>query len=90
METQTPERADSSKLKPLYWLAAAAMTIAVVLDVIKPPINWLSVGGRIPLILALVFLATAKPAETRGKKLLIYGLIILSIGLFVAKLMNAA
>jgi hypothetical protein len=88
METQAP--ADSSKLKPLYWLAAAAMTIAVVLDVIKPPINWLSVGGRITLVLALVILATAKPAETRGKKLLIYGLIIVSIGLLVAKLVSSA
>ena len=88
METQSP--ADNSKLKPLYWLAAGAMTIAVVLDVIRPPINWLSVGGRVPLILALVVLATAKPAETRGKKFLIYGLIILSIGLLVAKLMRGA
>ncbi len=88
METQTPEPAASSKLKPLYWLAAAAMTIAVVLDVIKPPINWLSVGGRIPLILALIVLATARPAETHGKKLLIYGLIVLSIALLVARLMR--
>ena len=85
METETPVKRDA-KLKALYWIAAAAMTIAVVLDAMKQPANWLSIGARAALIVALVLLATAKPVETHGKKLLIYGLIALSLGLLVARI----
>lgn len=87
METQTPQGRDT-KLKALYWIAAAAMTIAVVLDAMKQPVNWLSIGARGALIAALVLLATAKPAETHGKKLLIYGLIAVSLGLLIAKIVG--
>jgi hypothetical protein len=85
METQTPAGTDT-KLKVLYWIAAAAMTIAVVLDAMKQPTNWLSIGARGTLIAVLVLLATAKRVETHGKKLLIYGLIALSLGLLLAKI----
>lgn len=85
METQTPAGRDT-KLKALYWIAAAAMTIAVILDAMKWPTNWLSIGARASLIAALVLLATAKPVETHGKKMLIYGLIAVSLGLLIARL----
>jgi hypothetical protein len=85
METQTPQARDT-KLKALYWIAAAAMSIAVVLEAMKQPVNWLSIGARGSLVAALVLLATAKPAETHGKKLLIYGLIAVSLGLLLAKI----
>ena len=88
METQTPPTSTGrdAKLKVLYWIAAAAMTIAVVLDAMKEPTNWLSIGARGSLIAALVLLATARDAETRGKKLLIYALIAISLGLLLAKI----
>jgi hypothetical protein len=89
METPTPARRDA-KLKILYWIAAAAMTIAVVLDAMKQPINWLSIGARVTLIVALVLLATAKDVETHGKKLLIYGLIAVSIALLLARIVLGA
>lgn len=85
METQTPVKRDA-KLKALYWIAAAAMTIALVLEAMKQPANWLAIGARGSLIAALVLLATARDAETRGKKLLIYGLIAVSLGLLLAKI----
>jgi hypothetical protein len=74
-----------SKLKLMYWLAAAALAIAIVLDLLDPPVNWLKFMGRVPLVIVLVMLATAKSAETRGKKMLMYGLIALSIALFLAR-----
>jgi hypothetical protein len=88
MEAQTPEtppRSDA-KLKTVYWIVAAALTVGVVLDVLRWPVNWLSVAGSAALIAVLVLLATAKPVETRGKKLLIYGLIAVSLGLLLARI----
>lgn len=88
METQnpqSPERGDS-KFKALYWLAAAALTVAVVLDVMEPHVDWLSIAGRVTLVAVLVLLVTAKPAETRAKKVIIYALIAISVGLFIARL----
>lgn len=85
METLTPQQNDR-KLKLLYWIAAGAMLIAVAFEAVKQPPNWLSIGARGSLVAALVLLATAKPAETRGKKLVIYALIAISIALLVARL----
>ena len=85
---QTPQASGQldSKLKIVYWIVAAAMTIGVVVDVMQRPVNWLSLASSGTLIVALVLLATAKPAETRGKKLAIYGLIAISLGLLVARI----
>lgn len=90
METQTPETGGqfNSKLKIVYWIAATAMTIGVVLDAMKRPVNWLSLASSVALIAVLVLLATAKPVETRAKKLLIYALIAVSLGLLVAKIVG--
>ena len=85
MESQMPVRRDA-KLRILYWIAAVAMTIAVILDAMKQPINWLSIGARVALIIALVLLATAKDVETHGKKLRIYGLIAISLVLLIARI----
>ena len=83
---ETPDRVDSTpRLKLVYWIAAAAMTISIVLDVMKTP-NWLSVGGRVSLVIAMVILATAKPVETRAKKIVVYALCAISLGLLLAKI----
>ena len=82
----TPDHVDNSKkVKPLYWIAAAALAIAIAIDLSKPPVNWFSFAGRVPLLAVLVMLATAKPVETHAKKIVMYVLIALSIGLFIAK-----
>ena len=88
METQTPPTPSQfdSKLKIVYWLVAAAMLIGVVVDAMQRPVNWLSLASGGTLVAALVLLATAKPAETRGKKLAIYGLIAVSLGLLLARI----
>ena len=91
MESQSPEKVDTARrVKPLYWLAAAMMTIAVIYDLMRPPVNWLSIAGRGALIAALVLLATARPVETKGKKLLIYFLAAIALGLLIARLVNRA
>jgi hypothetical protein len=83
---QTPQTTGqlNSKLKIVYWIVAAAMTIGVVLDAMKRPVNWLSIASSGTLIAVLVLLATAKPVETRGKKIVIYTLIAISLGLLLA------
>lgn len=86
-ETQKPDAA--AKIKPLYWLAAAAIAIAIVIELMKTP-NWLSIGSRVALLAALVTLATAKPVETRAKKMAIYVMLAVSLTLLVAKIMGAA
>ena len=71
-----------------WWIVAATMTIATVLAAMEKPIDWLAMAGRGMLIAAAVLLATAKPAETRGKKVLIYALCAVSLGLLLARIMN--
>ena len=89
MDPETQKRADSAaKVKPLYWIAAAAITIALVLEVMRTP-NWLSIGSRVALLAALVTLATAKPVETHAKKMLIYALLGVSLALLIAKIATA-
>jgi hypothetical protein len=86
---QTPQAAGfNSKLKIAYWIIAAAMTVGVVLDAMKQPVNWLSIASSATLIAVLVLLATAKPVETRGKKLVIYTLIAVSLGLLLARIVG--
>ena len=89
MDPETQKRADSAaKVKPLYWIAAAALTIALVLEVMKTP-NWLSIASRVALLAALVTLATAKPVETHAKKMAIYAMLAISLVLLIAKISTA-
>jgi quinol-cytochrome oxidoreductase complex cytochrome b subunit len=89
MEQQTTNPpARDTKAKALYWIAAAAMTMATVLASMERPVDWMAIAGRGSLIAALVLLATAKPQETRGKKVLIYGLCAVALALLLARLMN--
>ena len=77
-----------AKLKAVYWIAAVAMAIATVLAAMEKPVDWMAIAGRGTLIAALVLLATAKDAETRAKKVVIYALVAVSLGLLLARLMN--
>ena len=87
---QTPQASGQldSKLKIVYWIVAAAMMVGVVLEAMKRPVNWLSLSASGTLIAALVLLATAKPVETRGKKLVIYALIAVTAGLTLARILS--
>jgi hypothetical protein len=85
---QPPAPPRDVKVKALYWIAAAAMLIATVLAVMERPLDWMSIAGRISLIAALVLLATAKPEETRSKKVLIYALTAVALGLLLARILN--
>jgi hypothetical protein len=91
METQTPQSSPKrdTKVRALYWIAAIAMTIAIVLDAMER-IDWMSLVGRGALVAALVILATAKPEETKTKKVAIYALAAIALGLLLARLMNRA
>ena len=86
MEQQNaPATGSTRNLKPLYWIAAIAMAIAAVLEFQKEP-DYLKASSRLALIVALVMLATAKPAESRAKKIAIYLVLAIAIGLLVAGL----
>jgi uncharacterized membrane protein len=89
MEPQVsqPPRKDT-KLRPVWWIVAAAMTVATVLAAMERPMDWMAIAGRGALTAAAVLLATAKPEETRGKKILIYALTAVSLGLLLARIMN--
>ena len=79
----TPQR---SQIKLLYWIAAAALIVAIALDIGNPPLDYMKLGSRVALLGALVLLATARPAETKGKKMLIYALVIVAALLLVVRL----
>ena len=83
-----PKGEAARKLRPLYWIAAVAMAIAVVLEALESPPDWMAIAGRGALVAALVLLATAKPEETRAKKVVIYALAAVSLGLLLARFMN--
>ena len=84
MEPQTAPTARTGRnLKPLYWLAAAAMAIAMVLEW-RTDHDLLQAASRGALLIALIMLGTAKSAETRGWKVVIYLLIAVALGLFIA------
>lgn len=86
--TPTTSPARDAKLKVVYWIAAAAMAIATVLAAMQTPVDWMAIAGRGSLIAALVLLATAKPEETRAKKVVIYALVAIALGLLLARMMN--
>ena len=75
-------------LRILYWLAAAAMVIALVMELMSPTPHWMAIAGRGSLIAALVLLATAKAEETRAKKVLIYALTAVALGLLLARILT--
>ena len=79
----TPPR---SQMKVLYWIATAALTVAIALEFVNPPLDYMKLGSRIALLGALILLATARPAETRGKKVVIYALVIVAAVLLLVRL----
>lgn len=83
----TPQR---KQIKWLYWLAAAALAFAIALEFVSPPVDYVKLVSRVALLAALVLLATARPAETRSKKILIYALVILAAALLVLRLATGA
>lgn len=88
MENPTPGQSapPQQRLKLLYWVAAAAMVVATVLEVTDGTPDPLKIGSRVALVLALILLGTARSVETRGKKILIYLLVAVALGLLLARL----
>ena len=83
----TPEaHPQRRQMKLLYWIAAAALTLAIALGFVNQPVDYLELASRLALLGALVLLATARPAETRGKKVLIYALVIVAAVLLAVRL----
>lgn len=90
MEQQnTPATGTARNLKPLYWIAAVAMAIAAVLELREEP-DYLKASSRVALIVVLVMLATAKPVESRAKKVAIYVVLAIAIGLLLARLIGGS
>lgn len=90
MEQQnTPATGTARNLKPLYWIAAVAMAIAAILELREEP-DYLKASSRVALIVALVMLATAKPVESRAKKVAIYVVLAIAIGLLLARLVGGS
>lgn len=92
METPTSEQSPSPgtqrTLRVIYWIAAAVMAVSAVLALRGEP-DYLAVGSRVALGVALVLLATARPAETRSKKTLIYAFVAVALGLLLAGLFGS-
>lgn len=88
--TPDPTFPQRRQMKVLYWIAAAALTVAIALEVVNPPVDYMKLGSRLALLGALILLATARPAETRGKKVLIYALVIVAAALLVVRLATGA
>jgi hypothetical protein len=88
--TPDPTLPQRKQMKALYWVAAAALAIATALEFVNPPVDYTKAVSRLALLVALILLATARPAETRGKKILIYALVILAAALLVYRLATSA
>ena len=90
MEQQNaPTTGARRNLKPLYWIAAVAMAIAAILELREEP-DYLKASSRVALIVALVMLATAKPVESRAKKVAIYVVLAIAIGLLLARVFGGS
>lgn len=88
METQTPPTSEKRPVpRALYWVPAIIMAIIGVLAIVNDR-DYMEAGGNFALVVALVLLATARPEETRTKKLAIYALIAISIGLLLARILS--
>ena len=84
--TPDPSRRQQRTIKLLYWIAAAAMAITIALGFANPPVNYLELGTRLALLVALVLLATAQPTESRAKKVVIYALVLIAAVLLVVRI----
>jgi hypothetical protein len=76
------------QMKILYWIAAAALTLAIALEFVRPPVDYVELVSRLALLAALILLATARPAETKGKKVLIYALVIVAAALLLVRIVS--
>lgn len=81
--TPDPTLPQQKNIKLLYWIAAAALAVAIILEIVRPPVDYMKIGSRAALLIALVLLATARPAETKWKKVLIYALVVVAAVLLV-------
>lgn len=84
--TPDPGLRQQKTIKLLYWIAAAAMAITIALGFVNRPVDYLELGTRLALLVALVLLATAQPTETRSKKVLIYALVVIAAVLLVVRI----
>jgi len=84
-QPQPPDR--GTRIKVAYWIAAALMAIAAIVSLVREA-DYMKAAGNLSLVAALVLLATAKPAETRAKKVLIYALVAISLGLLIARVVT--
>lgn len=82
----SPGLPQQKTVKLLYWIAAAAMAITIVLGFVNAPVDYMQLGSRVSLLVALVLLATARPAESRAKKVLIYALVVIAAVLLVVRI----
>jgi len=84
METPPPTSSppDRTKLRILFWIAAAAQAVAVVLELRDG--DYLNAAGGTALVAALLLLATARDGS-RARKIAIYTLLAVAIGLLVAR-----
>jgi hypothetical protein len=88
MHTETPptvRQVRDRRAKALYWLAAAAQTIAAALDVKDG--DQLKTASQFSIALALVLLATAGPEQSRFRSFIIYVVLAATIGLLVARVL---
>lgn len=89
MQTETPPTVrqfrDRAKARALYWLAAAAQTIAAALDVKDG--DQLKTAAQFSLALALVLLASAGPEHSRFRSFIIYLALAAAIGLLIARML---
>jgi hypothetical protein len=88
--TPDPRLSQRRQIRILYWIAAAALTLAIALEFVNPPVDYMKLVSRLALLAALILLATARQAETKAKKVLIYALVIVAAALFVIRLASGA
>lgn len=86
MTDQAGTQSGMKVMRIMYVLAAAAMAVAGVLALVAGDL--LKAVGNFSLVAALILLATARPEETRAKKVVIYALVAVAIGLLIARLVR--
>lgn len=84
--TPDPRLRQQKTVKLLYWIAAAAMAVTIVLGFVNRPVDYLELATRVALLVALVLLATARPAETRAKKVVVYALVVAAAVMLIARI----
>jgi hypothetical protein len=90
MQTETPRTiqrlTERAKLKAFYWIAAAAQTIAAVLDLRDG--DQLKTASQFSLALTLVLLATTGQEQSRFRNLVIYVALAVALGLLLARILE--